>query len=330
MAGPVTYARLARNKEATARYFRELEGHSLDDPLEHLRHDEVWARNFVGAYYRQVNIRGSEGTDAEDKLGSKLPQRDKMPVSLAPLQNVVGTAERLARAILEEYQYAPEKGQQELELGYHWQTKVQPSLSLLQSGDHSAIATGASIDTIIEHFGKDSPEVHAHEMLQADQLRSRAGSSYAQKQAWASYVKDRVVVNGYQVPQRTESPFGHAGVLKRWIADFCDVNGLKKPDGFWKKEFKPIHGMGRGMLSAYGFNEKAIYARAKRVPESQYVTTPQKEPTAKTPPPHSPDDLVNRHDRRRPEEPQRRGGPQRSPRSESKGTAGQAEFVFSK
>lgn len=270
MAGPITYKRLDDNLETTLKYFNQLNGNSVADPLNPiLKHDEVWLRIFVRTYYKNVTIeqdqREDEG-DPVDELGTVLPKRKRMPVNLAPLQNVLGAAEWLARAILENYTISPRDDVNTTHInGYHINGYDHPSrqLQLLQSGDHEAIAKHLPLEIIIQHFGEESPEALAYMRRQVDRYRS-LGSTPQEKKAWEAYVNNRIVINGYQIPQLTQNPFGHSGVLQRWIADFCEVNGLKLPKGYWKKDKSQLQGMASGILSTYGIPRDAMILGMRR------------------------------------------------------------------
>lgn len=262
MAGPITYQRLDDNLETTLKYFNQLNGNSVADPLGHvLKHDEVWLRMFVRTYYKNVTIGQSMGEDSGDpvdELGTVLPKRKRMPVNLAPLQNVLGAAEWLARAILENYVVSPSN-----DIPVNGYDDPSRQLQLLRSGDHEAIAEHLPLDIIVQHFGEESPEALAYMRRQVDRYRS-LGSTLQEKKVWEAYVRRRIVINGYQIPQLTQDQFGHRGVLQRWIADFCEVNGLKLPKGYWEKDKRQLQGMASGMLSAYGIPRNAMTLGMRR------------------------------------------------------------------
>ncbi len=55
----------------------------------------------------------------------------------------------------------------------------------------------------------------------------------------------------YHVPGMTENPCVIYGMVRRWIMDFHQRNGMKLPKGFYQRDKTQLVGMFYGMLRTY-------------------------------------------------------------------------------
>lgn len=117
--------------------------------------------------------------------------------------------------------------------GYEADEEIRSLQAVLCSGDLSRIGA-LDLETVIETFGEESFEHLAVQQRLADESARRSPS---QKQ--------------YRVPVFSESPLTNRNMLRRWIQQFTEMNGLELPTGFWKKDRKQLVGMYRGMLKTY-------------------------------------------------------------------------------
>lgn len=56
----------------------------------------------------------------------------------------------------------------------------------------------------------------------------------------------------YHIPGRYEDPRITYGLVRRWIMDFHEMNGMKLPRGFYQRNKRQLVGMFNGMLRTYG------------------------------------------------------------------------------
>ncbi len=101
----------------------------------------------------------------------------------------------------------------------------------LSSGDLELIAKSASEQEILENFGPDSFEYLVYEQKLADKVWEQRKS--------------------YVVPGATCDPRCNYKVLRRWIADFHDLNDMKLPKGFYSRDKRALVGMFNGMVRSY-------------------------------------------------------------------------------
>lgn len=55
----------------------------------------------------------------------------------------------------------------------------------------------------------------------------------------------------YKIPQATENPAVHRGMLRRWIQNFHEMNGMSLPKGFYQRDKRQLQGMFHGMRKQY-------------------------------------------------------------------------------
>lgn len=55
----------------------------------------------------------------------------------------------------------------------------------------------------------------------------------------------------YRVPQATENPAVHRGMLRRWIQNFHEMNDMPLPRGFYQRDKRQLQGMFEGMRRQY-------------------------------------------------------------------------------
>lgn len=65
----------------------------------------------------------------------------------------------------------------------------------------------------------------------------------------------------YIVPRMTEPPRKTVDMMKRWLQDFYNGNGLKLPKGFHRKNRRQLIGLYSGTLKDYDVQEKDIVQR---------------------------------------------------------------------
>ncbi len=70
------------------------------------------------------------------------------------------------------------------------------------------------------------------------------GRSPAEKESEGQYI----------IPRTTEDPTTNKCMLQRCIRTFCKSNSLKLPRGFYKKDYRQLLGMFKGMKKYYGFS----------------------------------------------------------------------------
>ena len=62
----------------------------------------------------------------------------------------------------------------------------------------------------------------------------------------------------YRIPRATENPAVHRGMLRRWIKNFHEMNGMKLPKGFYERDKRQLRGMYYGMLEEYDISIEDI------------------------------------------------------------------------
>ncbi len=114
------------------------------------------------------------------------------------------------------------------------------------SGDLERIASELTGHEIEEIFGRDSAEYHAHE-------RYLAEDSYLDKRIVDEEKNEKTSqqIRNYSIPRRTANPSNHVGLLRSWIKDFHEMNGMTLPTGFSKRNKGQLRGMYFGMLDTY-------------------------------------------------------------------------------
>jgi len=65
----------------------------------------------------------------------------------------------------------------------------------------------------------------------------------------------------YIIPGMTENPAEDEGMLRKWISDFCEWNGLKPRKGFHSFRKNHLKAMFYGMLDHYGISVDDITNR---------------------------------------------------------------------
>lgn len=62
----------------------------------------------------------------------------------------------------------------------------------------------------------------------------------------------------YRIPRATENPAVHRGMLRRWIRNFHQLNGMPLPRGFYQRTKPQLRGMYYGMLKHYEISVEQI------------------------------------------------------------------------
>ena len=62
----------------------------------------------------------------------------------------------------------------------------------------------------------------------------------------------------YRIPRATENPAVHRSMLRRWIKNFHEMNGMKLPKGFYERDKRQLRGMYYGMLEEYDISIEDI------------------------------------------------------------------------
>jgi hypothetical protein len=118
--------------------------------------------------------------------------------------------------------------------GYHLSEEERNLQEILRSGDLARIRA-LDLEMVVDNFGDESFEYLAVQHRLADEIAARGSSP-----------------KNYIVPAFSESPLTNRNMLRRWIQQFTELNGLELPTGFWKKNRPQLEGMYRGMLKTYG------------------------------------------------------------------------------
>ena len=110
--------------------------------------------------------------------------------------------------------------------------------TIFNSGDLELIANNLAPSVICEYFGEESFEYLALEQRLADDLNRDLDFS-------------RKFIGAYIVPRRTENPANTFGMLRNWIVEFHNSNGMKLPKRFYRRSKTQLRGMYYGMLRTY-------------------------------------------------------------------------------
>ncbi len=121
---------------------------------------------------------------------------------------------------------------------------------ILHSGDLERIVTLAP-ETIKDHFGEESFEYLALEQKLADEVDRKFNREGNLKRESNS---TRKLIGDYIIPRRTENPANTFGMLRNWIVEFHNSNGMKLPKGFYRRNKMQLRGMYYGMLKTYSIS----------------------------------------------------------------------------